>query len=227
DDSLKNVTSDLLDLDLFSPTEPRRYAALFFVSLSLHLAVLWVSFGLVNPSMAQAVVQEITVRLLAAPPASPEFRPAEPVPPPPLARKRQAVPQPIPMAVPKEASAADTDDIVIASAPPSDIAEAAPSAPVSIIAARFDVEYLANPKPVYPVASRRLGEEGKVWLRVKVSASGAPESIETKQSSGFERLDMAARNAVGNWRFIPARLGEEAIESWVVVPILFSLQAAG
>ena len=97
---------------------------------------------------------------------------------------------------------------------------------MAVIAARFDADYLSNPKPVYPVGSRRLGEEGTVLLRVKVSPGGTPINVEIKRSCGFPRLDEAARLAVEQWRFVPARRGDEAVESWVSVPIVFSLQTS-
>lgn len=71
--------------------------------------------------------------------------------------------------------------------------------------------------------SRRQGEEGKVVLRVRVSAQGAALTVEIKQSSGFSRLDEAARTAVEKWRFVPARQGSDAVESSVLVPLNFTL----
>lgn len=94
-----------------------------------------------------------------------------------------------------------------------------------ISGARFDAGYLRNPKPVYPSASRRFGEEGKVILRVRVSSNGLPLVIETRQSSGHARLDDAARSAVEKWRFIPARHGTQPVEAWVLVPLAFSLDS--
>lgn len=91
--------------------------------------------------------------------------------------------------------------------------------------ARFDAGYLRNPKPVYPSASRRFGEEGKVILRVRVSSSGLPLTIETRQSSGHARLDDAARSAVEKWRFVPAKHGTQPVEAWVLVPLAFSLDS--
>jgi protein TonB len=87
----------------------------------------------------------------------------------------------------------------------------------------FNAAYLENPSPAYPSASRRFGETGHVLLRVFVSAVGRAERIELKTSSGFDRLDDAARMAVTRWRFIPARRGEEAIAAWVLVPISFAM----
>lgn len=98
-------------------------------------------------------------------------------------------------------------------------------APVTITAARFDADYLDNPKPVYPHASRRLGEQGKVLLRVYVSAAGLAEKVEIKLGSGFARLDQAAEEAVSRWRFVPARRGEQMIAAWVQVPINFQLES--
>jgi protein TonB len=96
---------------------------------------------------------------------------------------------------------------------------------VAITAARFDADYLHNPKPVYPHASRRLGEQGKVLLRVYVSAAGLAEKVEVKLSSSFARLDKAAEDAVSRWRFVPARRGDHAIAAWVQVPITFQLES--
>jgi periplasmic protein TonB len=132
-------------------------------------------------------------------------------------------PQPVLTAVPEAPAPA----ISVAPQPPAPpVAEVAPPSPPVVTAARFDADYLSNPKPVYPVASRRLGEEGKVLLRVKVSPGGTPLVVELKQSCGFGRLDEAAKSAVERWRFVPARRGDEAIESWVSVPVVFSLQAS-
>lgn len=92
------------------------------------------------------------------------------------------------------------------------------------INARFDAAHLRNSPPPYPQASRRRGEEGLVILRVRVGANGRANEIEIAESSGHERLDRAARSAVANWRFEPARDGEHAIESWVRVPVAFRLE---
>lgn len=90
--------------------------------------------------------------------------------------------------------------------------------------ARFGAGYLNNPAPPYPPASRRLGEEGKVILRVRVSPEGNADEVELKTSSGSPRLDDSARRTVRRWQFIPARRGGTAVESWVLVPILFKLE---
>lgn len=94
----------------------------------------------------------------------------------------------------------------------------------AVTAARFDAAYLNNPPPVYPRLSRRMGEEGRVLLRVFVTADGSPGQIELAESSGSTRLDTAAAAAVSGWRFVPARQGDRSIDAWVIVPIVFKLE---
>lgn len=105
----------------------------------------------------------------------------------------------------------------------SAMAQSQASQPVAIAPPRFDADYLDNPRPAYPAMSRRLGEEGKVLLRVLVGSEGRAHEVQLKEGSGFARLDQAAREAVLRWRFVPARKGGEAVEGWVLVPITFNL----
>ena len=83
--------------------------------------------------------------------------------------------------------------------------------------------YLRNPPPKYPAESRKLREEGVVLLRVAVTAEGRAGSVQLQRSSGFERLDSAALNAVRNWEFNPARVGLTPVASAVEVPVRFGL----
>lgn len=83
--------------------------------------------------------------------------------------------------------------------------------------------YAYNPKPKYPETARQEGWEGTVLLRVLVDREGMSKSIEVSRSSGFETLDRAAMETVKSWRFHPAHYGERRVESWVRIPIVFSL----
>jgi len=109
-------------------------------------------------------------------------------------------------------------------APPAEarteVASAAPTLP------GFSAAYLRNPAPRYPVAARRAGEQGTVTLRVLVTRDGQPARVDVEKPSGSAHLDAAAVEAVRAWRFVPARQGADAIESWVLVPIVFRLEGA-
>ncbi|BCL76385.1 hypothetical protein JHS3_21210 [Jeongeupia sp. HS-3] len=85
--------------------------------------------------------------------------------------------------------------------------------------------YLANPEPEMPLASRQRGEVGKVVLKVRVGRDGKPLAVEVQRSSGFGRLDEAARKTVAErWHFIAARRGDTPVEADVHVPIVFRLK---
>lgn len=111
--------------------------------------------------------------------------------------------------------------------PAAIIAEARPAAPApsaAVIPPHFNADYLVNPAPAYPSLSRRFGEQGRVLLRVLVEPDGLPSSVELRTTSGFERLDQSALDAVRRWKFVPAKRGDKPVAAWVVVPILFNLK---
>ena len=87
--------------------------------------------------------------------------------------------------------------------------------------AHVDPNYLHRPNPVYPALSKRLREEGTVLLRVNLDAQGIVLDLTIEKSSSFQRLDQAALEAVKQWRFIPAKRGQEAMPSSALVPIEF------
>jgi protein TonB len=85
-------------------------------------------------------------------------------------------------------------------------------------------KYADNPKPLYPKEARKKGFQGEVVLKVEVLSNGLVGQVEVKKSSGHEILDRSALSAVRHWKFFPATRGENAISSWVNIPIKFQLQ---
>jgi len=85
-------------------------------------------------------------------------------------------------------------------------------------------KYAENPKPHYPKEARKKGCQGEVVLRVEVLSNGLVGKIEVKSSSGYEVLDHSALATVKQWKFNPAREGENAVPLWVNIPIRFELQ---
>ncbi|MDQ5878831.1 MAG: periplasmic protein TonB [Pseudomonadota bacterium] len=184
------------------------------------LLVVALVFAAVQPEIQQPI-RALAVRLLEpAAPTPPKVEPPKPLPPQ-AAPRKTLTPPPI-LAAAKSADAPASFAVVPQPEPfAAPVVQAPALAPIT--AARFDADYLQNPKPVYPPMSRRMNEEGKVVLRVRVSAQGQPLAVEIKQSSGYARLDEAAKTAVERWRFVPARQGSEAIEASVLVPLNFTL----
>lgn len=96
------------------------------------------------------------------------------------------------------------------------------AAPV-FVAATAEPDYLQNPAPAYPEAALENGWEGTVLLNVHVTGDGKADDVQIKNSSGRKILDNAAVATVAGWSFVPAKQGEQAVDSWVEVPIEFSL----
>lgn len=195
------------------------------VTVALHVAVL--AAVLSHAPAREALLEMAPVMVSLLPPAEtprpatpqhPQFRPlqkpaAVTTPAPPVTRGAE----PLAASVAAAAPAVTTD---------TRTAEPAATAPVPVATQpRFDADYLNNPAPAYPALSRRLGEQGRVTLRVLVDAQGLPERVELRNSSGFDRLDKTALDTVRRWKFVPAKRGNDTFSEWVLVPISFSLRS--
>lgn len=174
--------------------------------------------------------QAVMVAVLAAAPgiAAPQPAPTPPARVAPSPARTPSPPRPTPAAAPL-ATRAESQG----SAPPTPAAsQAAESAKAPAPTAsgaeeappRFEAAYLRNPQPPYPLMSRKLREEGRVRLRVLVSAQGRADSVLVHHSSGYPRLDEAARSTVLGWQFVAAQRQGQAVAGWVEVPILFNLE---
>jgi protein TonB len=78
--------------------------------------------------------------------------------------------------------------------------------------------------PGLPALGKRLGEQGKVVVRVLIELDGKANKAEIKQSSGFERLDQSALATVLRWRYVPGKRAGVPEAMWFNVPINFVLE---
>lgn len=99
----------------------------------------------------------------------------------------------------------------------------APAVPARVELPSSDAAYLHNPKPAYPILSRKMGEQGKVQVRVLIGVDGTALKAEIGQSSGFDRLDQAALATALKWRYRPGTRGGVPETMWFIVPIEFAL----
>lgn len=219
-------------------TARRAPATVLLLALALHGATAWLVSREWSAPMPPAEPVVMQVALLEAPMPTP---PVQAEPPKPSPRPKPKVmpkprPQPAPEPLPKaEAPVAQIPEPLPEAPPTAESITAPPQPPaapvvaepepVQEVAPRFDAAYLNNPAPGYPAMSRRLGEQGKVFLRVLVSVQGGARQVEIKRSSGSPRLDAAASEAVRRWKFVPARRGDVPVEAWVVVPVSFRLES--
>lgn len=207
------------------PTPRGRVIALLAV-LALHgigLAALLA----VEPAPTPAAPVVLQARLIAE---APVIVVPPPPPPEPVRPKAPAKliatprPSPSPMVAPPPEPEAEPVEVAEV-APPAPPAAPAPAAEPVVVPPNFVAAYLNNPAPRYPQAAKLRRETGEVRLRVRVMTDGSAGDVQIEQSSGSASLDSAARDIVfRNWRFVPARRGDQPIEAWVIVPIVFELK---
>ena len=218
-----------------SPETPewRQSVPYLLLAIALHAAILFYPMRMVSGMLKARPPLSATLKMEQAAPA-PVVEPAKvpPSPPPVASTSRRERPVPKPRTViamtPEQAA---PSAVFAAPAPTVSQPPAAPvtpvvtnPAPTTFSPPRFEAAYLHNPRPNYPAVSRRLGEEGKVLLRVLVSPDGRAAAVNLEKSSNFERLDEAARQAVAQWRFVPAKRGDEAVEATIIIPLVFRLE---
>jgi protein TonB len=79
-------------------------------------------------------------------------------------------------------------------------------------------------KPDYPSASKRLEEEGTVQLKFLVGVDGKVIESAIEKSSGFRRLDEAARAGLSKCQFKPATLDGKPQQSWASLRYTWRLE---
>lgn len=198
-----------------------------------HLLGLW---ALLQVDAVRVAVREVAPTLIEFIVAREQPKP-EPPPPPPTVRmppKLQPTPviaaAPSPTAAPlftvPPAPAEPTPTLPeqpVAAAPSPVVSPAPPPAAPRLIPATA-VEYVVRPPIEVPLASRRLGESGTVWLRVRVSREGTPQQITVSRSSGHVRLDQQAQDAMRQARFRPQTENGQTIEWIVVAPLQYDIE---
>lgn len=84
---------------------------------------------------------------------------------------------------------------------------------------------LHNPRPHYPLVSRRLKEQGLVVVRLCVNDQGIVGESFVSQSSGFQNLDQSALKALSQWRFVPiASNSSNFLSRCFQMPVQFTLE---
>lgn len=209
---------------------PRRIGALVVIGMHLLAVLALLSYAPARDALLSAA--PIMVEFIAPPkPPVPEPKPPEVLPKPkPVVKRVERIVEPPPILT----APAESPAPVVAPPPPpvppapvkivAPPAPPEPPAPVPVTQPIFNADYLDNPAPAYPPMARRSGEQGRVVLRVLVGARGSAEEVLIRTSSGYYRLDDAARDTVRRWKFVPARRGAEAVSAWVLIPVSFRLE---
>lgn len=213
---------------------PGRYGARARPNVLAILAILFVHILLIaaliqmRGHVLRAQEAKLTVVNLSPPPPPPAAESPPPPPsapqvvaPPPIVRTPapvptvQTTPEPAPVSVPAPTMAVT----------PGPVAPTAAPAPPSIVqGGDLSAQMVAGKPPRYPIESRRKREQGTVLLTLTLGLDGAVETVAVSQSSGFARLDAAARDAVKGWRWKPMIRDGQPVRVRGVVEIPFILR---
>ena len=220
-----------------------RNAAIIGSVVVFHGVALWaLNNGLLQRAIEVVVPAEILAEFIAPPPPAAPPAPAPAVQPPPEAVKPRVTPppprprpapRPAPAPMPLTVQDAAPSAPVMQAAPPAPPAPPPPPpappappapAPEVVVQPSSNATYLNNPKPAYPAASRRLGETGRVIVRVLIGPDGRAQEARIQRSSGFDRLDQVAlETARDRWRYRPGTRNGVPEPMWFNVPINFEL----
>ncbi|MFL6659312.1 MAG: energy transducer TonB [Massilia sp.] len=198
--------------------------------LALHLVLgYFIYSGMLNRMVDAALPEAVQVTFVEPPPAPKEI--AAPAPKTvPLAKITPPVLPQVP--VPEVQIAAppvNTISVTPVSVPVANVP--VPAAPVSAPApvstgpktVTSGVEYIQSPQPVYPMMSKRMGEQGKVVLRVLINENGKAGQVMVQTSSGSARLDEAGRQAALRALYKPYLENGRPVAVYAFVPVDFQL----
>ncbi|MDD2833489.1 MAG: TonB family protein [Methylotenera sp.] len=210
--------------------------------IALHGALLYaaMSYKLIPPPQ-EAMTLFVSLIKPPPPPKKEEPLPSEPPKPPPLKKVTLVKEKPIIRPEPEPVLVAETPvtqvtDYVAPAPPPAPAIEASPAPqpepvvevqprPLGPVALSSELS-LACPQrtpPHYPAASRRMGEHGRVVLRVELDETGKIIGVKVKESSGHKRLDEAGVAAVKTWQCDAAMRDGQTVRAVAMQPFDFIL----
>lgn len=206
---------------------PTKHLIGFGLVVVLHLLLFWA----ISSGLARSFVKKVTGPVEAV--LLEEKKPEIPPPPPPPPPKNLPPPPPAyvpPVVTPVDAPAPVNAIESVSAKPQPVVAPAAVEpvrpAPVKVPAVRTEaVVNSANcEKPTYPSASRRMEEEGTVSLRFLVGPDGKVLESTIEKSSGFTRLDEAARAGLSRCTFKPATVDGKPEKGWATMKYTWRLE---
>ena len=211
--------------------QPQRHALGITLVVVLHVLLFWA----IQSGLSREVTKKIQVVADVLLLAQDKPQPPPLVPPPP--KVMPAPPPKVMPAPPRTAPAAQVPavEVPVTAAPSVNAVTVAPSAPAPVVAAAPSprsepvrtaavVNSAQCEKPEYPSASRRMEEEGTVHLRFLVGVDGKVIQSEIEKSSGYKRLDEAARAGLARCQFRPATVDGKPEQAWASMRYTWRLE---
>lgn len=207
--------------------QPGRRGAGFAVVVLLHVAIVYALVNGLARKAVEIVKGPIETKLIEELKKLPP--PDKPPPPPPKAQPKLEPPPFVPpseVAVAAPTVAQAPTITTSTAAPPVAVPPPPPPAPPKPVERVAPVVDAAKncPKPEYPAASKRLEEEGTVLLRFMIDEGGKVIESRVDKSSGYTRLDEAARVALSQCQFKPGTADGKPERSWASLKYTWRLE---
>ena len=228
--------------DSFEVPAPRKRALGLGVVVLMHVLFFWGLHAGLGRELLQSTPVVVVAQLLSdAPAPTPPPAPPAPVPPPqaatpvpkPVTQPPAPVLEPSPVvAVPAPAIALSAppapqpSPAPAVAAPPVAAVPAPPPAPaVPAVRVAASLQATGNcQKPEYPPLSRRREEQGSVVLKFLIGTDGRVLESRVEQSSGYARLDEAARLGLSQCQFKPGTVDGKPEPSWASLKYTWRLE---
>ena len=212
---------------------PRKLVIGLTAVVVLHGLLFWA----INSGLARKFVKVIKgpVEAVLLEEAKPDIPPPPPPPPPPPKNLPPPPPAYVPPAEIQVAAPPPVNAIAAVSNTPQPVAPPSPSpSPLPVqstpqpasppVQTSAVISASSCEKPDYPSASKRLEEEGTVQLKFLVGVEGKVIESAIEKSSGFRRLDEAARAGLSKCQFKPATLDGKPQQSWASLRYTWRLE---
>jgi protein TonB len=126
------------------------------------------------------------------------------------------------------ASCAKESEKTAVPAPGAEVSQAPGSTSPSPVAGEIPIEEMPKllTAPVtYPDEAREKGEEGTVFVKARIGTDGSVlDALAEPDSNASPALEKAALESVKSWTFTPAKAKSGPVETWVVVPVKYTLK---
>lgn len=200
----------------------RRLTGFVFV-LVFHAVM---GYALVN-GLARKIVEVIQAPLETK--IIEEVKPPPPDKPPPPPPPKLAAPPPpfipqVEIRLDSPPPIANTISAVSTTKPAAEAPIPRPAAPAGPSRTSAVVDARACSKPEYPPQSLRAQEEGLTVLQFLIGADGTAIESKVEKSSGYRRLDEAARRALSLCKFRPGTEDGKAVQSWARIEYQWKIE---
>ena len=190
-----------------------------FVVVMHFLLIVGIQLSPDRPKTGANMGDTVTASLLDPNPQKEKAKVSQPVPEKPKAPEKKTVEPVVTTSTPSSLTSTQTQDS--STAKPTSTGGSSTGEPKSISLSQAQCSV---PEPIYPSLSRRMGEEGKILVRLFIGEDGAVQKVNIAQSSGLPRLDQAALDAGMKVRCRPFLELGKPIKVTAIQPYIFRLE---